>query len=641
MAELMAKAPERSGRGMDQSGPAPAANSPGSGSNRALLRRLLALGFEYRAACLRVIVLQLALVALGLSGLGLTGLGIDYLRHQVDPESPPPHWPFEWMPPANWSPRAVIAGIALSVLLFAAINALIRYAAAIAAADLSQRILLRLRADVFDKLQRLSFAFYDAGQSSSIINRAAGDVNAVRSFVDGVMVKVTTVTLTLAVYLFYMLRVHVGLTIICLSTTPLLWLGAVWFSRRVQPLYRRSSELADDLIRLLVENVQGAHVVKGFGREQEAIEAFRLSSESIRQQKHAIFHQVSTFQPVMGGLTQLNMLILLGYGGYLVIRGDVALGAGLFVFANLLQEFANQVSQITNIANTIQSSLVGAQRVFEVLDAPLAVQSAEGAIPLRRARGEIEFDRVSFSYTPGRPALSDVSFRIKPGECLGVTGPTGSGKSTLLALLMRFYDVDGGSIRLDGHDIRGLNLDDLRRNMGLVFQETFVFSHSIAANIAFGFPDATAEQIERAADIAAADDFIRELPLNYETVIGEYGSTLSGGQRQRLAIARAVLLDPPILLFDDATASVDAETEHEIAEALNRALVGRTTVVISNRIGTLQRADRVLVLNAGHVAALGTPDELLLSNAWYRELAELQQLDEPARPEEVPLRTAI
>jgi ATP-binding cassette subfamily B protein len=330
----------------------------------------------------------------------------------------------------------------------------------------------------------------------------------------------------------------------------------------------------------------------------------------------------------MGGLTQLNMLILMVYGGYLVIQGQVSLGSGLFVFANLLQEFANQVGQITNIANTIQSSLIGAQRVFEVLDAPLAITSRESATPLPRARGEIEFDHVTFTYPTGRRALSDVSFRVTAGECLGVTGATGSGKSTLLSLLMRFYDVDSGTIRIDGHDIRDLDLDDLRRNMGLVFQESFLFSHTIGSNIAFGQPDAALEQIERSARIASAEEFISELPKRYDTMVGEYGSTLSGGQRQRLSIARAVLLDPPILLLDDATASVDAETEHEISTALEGASTGRTTILISNRFSTLMRCDRVLVLEAGKIVAIDRPQSLLDSNDWFASLARLQRMED-------------
>lgn len=593
-------------------------------SNRQLLWRLLRLGMEYRRPCAVMVLLQLGLVALSLSGLGLTGVGIDFIRHVLDPTSRAPQWPWGWSPPAEWSPFLVVCGIAASILGLAMVGAVLRYGSALASASLSQRILVRLRTDIYDKLQRLSFRFYDAGESSSIINRAAGDANAVRNFVDGVIIRVVTVSLTLAVYLTYMLRVHLWLTVVCLSTTPLLWIGAAWFSRVVQPAYRKASELGDVMIRTLVENVQGAHVVKGFAREPEEIAKFAQATAAIRRHKESIFRIVSTFQPLMGLVTQLNMLILLGYGGTLVVRGELALGSGLFVFANLLHEFANQVGQIVNIANTIQSSLVSSRRVFEVIDAPVEITSPPEAIRLPRVRGRVEFADVTLAYVENQPVLHDVSFTIEPGERIGITGETGAGKSTLLSLVMRFYDVTAGSVRVDGIDVRQADLNDLRRSMGTVFQESFLFSHTVAANISFGRPSASREEVERAARMAAAHDFIRELPAQYETVVGEYGANLSGGQRQRLALARALLLDPPILLLDDATASVDPETEHEIEHAIQQAMQGRTTLVVSNRMGTLRRTDRIIVLQQGRVTAIGTHHELLQVSAYYRELAELQ-----------------
>lgn len=318
------------------------------------------------------------------------------------------------------------------------------------------------------------------------------------------------------------------------------------------------------------------------------------------------------------------MLALIGYGGTLVIRGELALGTGLFVFANLLHEFANQVSQITNIANSIQTSLASAERVFEVLDEPIQIATAAGAQRLKRVAESIELDDVTFGYHPDRIVLHDVSLRIESGECIGITGPTGSGKTSLLSLLKRFYDVRSGSIRLDGSDLRKLNLDDVRRATGIVFQDSFLFSNTIAANISFGVPDATMEQIVAAAKIAAADEFIRELPDQYESMVGEHGSNLSGGQRQRLALARAIVTNPSVLLLDDATASVDPETEHEIREAIVAAMHDRTTIVVSNRLSTLSQADRIVVLQEGTISAVGTHEELLKSCAWYRELAELQ-----------------
>jgi ATP-binding cassette subfamily B protein len=596
----------------------------GRASTGKLILRLLGEGLQYRWRCLGVLSLHLLLVALSLSGLGLTGVGIDFIRHHVDPSSAAPNWPFGLEPPAHWPPMAVVALLAGCVFALALTNATLRYTAALTSAGLSQQMLIRVRTGVYAKLQRLSFHFYDAGESSSIINRAAGDANAVRNFVDGVLIRMLTVLLTVLVYLVYMFQVHVTLTIVCLLTSPLLWCGAVIFSRIVQPEYRRASELGDELVRTLVESVQGIHVVKGFAAEGEQIARFHEANQRIRAQKESIFWKVSTFQPLMGLLTQVNMLVLIGYGGYLVIRGQLALGSGLFVFAGLLREFANQVGQITNVANTIQRSLISAQRVFEVLDAPIQISSPPDAVPLPAAQGAIAFEGVSFGYRPGQTMLHDVSFAIEPGECIGITGETGAGKSTLLSLIMRFYDVQHGRVQVDGIDVRRLDLDDLRRNIGIVFQDSFLFSTTVADNIAFGHPQASQEHIERAAQTAAAHEFVTELPEGYQTLVGEYGANLSGGQRQRLALARALLPDPVILLLDDATAAVDPATEHDIREAVESARQRRTTIVVSNRLSMLRGTDRTIVLDGGRIVDTGTHDELFERCAYYRRLAELQ-----------------
>lgn len=593
-------------------------------SSKKLLRRLLRLALEYRGPCTAVVLMQTLLVTMSLSTLGMTGLGIDYLSSQLLQTVEAPRWPFGVQPPPDWSPMTVVTVLSSTILIVALLTAVLKYFAAVASAALSQSILIRLRTEIYEKLQQLGFAFYDAGESSSIINRAAGDANNVRNFVDGVIIRVLTVTLTLTVYLAYMLRMHVGLTLACLASTPLLWIGAVVFSKLVQPAYRRASELGDVMIRTLVENLQGIQVVKGFAREAEQAAHFEQANHNIRDLKESIFFRISTFQPAMGLLTQFNMLILIGYGGTLVIRGELALGAGMFVFANLLHEFANQVGHITNIVNSIQSSLASAERVFEVLDEPVRITSATNAIPLPAVTRLIEFDRVRFGYQPGCEILHDISFRIQTGERIGITGPTGSGKTTLLSLLKRFYDVTGGSIRLDGSDIRQLRLDDVRRTMGIVFQDSFLFSNTVAANIAFGAPDATQEQIEHAAGIAAADEFIDELQDGYDSMVGEHGSNLSGGQRQRLALARAIVTNPSVLLLDDATASVDPETEHEISESMTSAMRGRTTIVVTNRLSTLRQTDRVIVIRDGTIDAVGAHDELLRTCGYYQELARLQ-----------------
>jgi ATP-binding cassette, subfamily B, bacterial len=592
-----------------------------------LIRRLLGLGWRHRAGCLAVFAQQSALTVLALAQLGLTGLGIDFIRSRVAPDSGAAHWPLGWQPPTGWSPLAVVGLVSATILVIAAVHASLRYWGAVTLSNLVQQIVIRLRTDVYNKLQRLSFRFFDANQSGSIINRVAGDVQAVRQFVDGVILQALTVVLSLAVYLAYMLSVHVPLTLACLASTPLLWIGAVIFSRSVRPEYFRNSELVDRLILTLSENVQGVQVVKGFGRQQQEIDKFVAANRAVMDQKKKIFWRLSMFQPIMGFLTQINMIVLLGYGGYLVVKGELALGAGLFVFVNLLQQFANQVSQVTNIANSIQASLIGAQRVFEVLDAPLEVDAPAQPKPLARARGHVEIKAVTFSYHSNSPVLQNITFEAQPGQCIALVGATGAGKSTLLSLIPRFYDATEGNVSIDGIDVRELDLDQLRRNVGLVSQESFLFSNTVAANIAFGHPEATREQIERAAKIAAADEFIQQLPNDYNTVIGEYGSNLSGGQRQRLAIARAILLEPPILILDDAMAAVDPETEHEILAAMESAMRGRTTFVVAHRLSTLRGADLVLVLDHGCIVQSGTHAELMQQDGHYFEAASLQTSD--------------
>lgn len=585
---------------------------------------MLALSWRYRRLCLAVLTVQVLLLILSLSGLGLTGLAIDFLRHQLVPTSAPPRWPLGFTPPGHWSAFGSIGLIAGAIVVLALLNASLRYLSALAVAELTQRVIVHLRATVYDKLQRLSFRFFDSNDSSSIINRVAIDVPTIPMFIEGVILRVSLVVLSLSVYLAYMLSVHVPLTLACLAVTPLLWYGAIVFSRRVQPAYVRNAQLMDQMVLSFKECVQGIHVVKGFAREGEQAAAFAQANEEIHQQKRRIFWTISVFQPAMGWLTQLNTLVLLGYGGYLVVRGELLLGSGLYVFTSLLQEFANQIGQITNITNSIQSSLAGAQRVFAVLDAPVEMASPPEAIRLPRAQGTIRFENVSFSYLPDEPVLEQISFEVQPGQCVAIVGATGSGKSTLLSLIPRFYDATQGRVTVDGIDVRQFDLDDLRRNIGMVFQESFLFTDTVGANIAFGRPEAADDLIDRAAQLAAASQFIRELPEGYETLVGEQGSNLSGGQRQRLSIARALLLDPPILILDDATAAVDPLTELEIQRAVARAMQGRTTLLVAHRLSTLRRADKIIVLDKGRIAAMGTHEQLLQSSEPYRNLALLQ-----------------
>ena len=586
---------------------------------------MLSLGWRYRVGCLKLLVLQALLLGTALAAVALTGLGIDLIRYFAGDLKTAPQFPLGWQPPASWTPAWQIGFVATAVLLVSILRALLNYRYAVESAILIHRqIVVDLRAEVYEKLQRISFRFYDEQATGSIINRVTGDVQSVRSFIDGVLIQGIILVLSLACYLVYMLKIHVGLTIACLATTPALWLGTIWFSRQVRPEYDKNRELSDQMVLTLAENIQGAHVVKGFHREPQEIEKFTTASRNVQMQQQNIFWKVSVFTPLIGFLTQVNLAILLGYGGYLVTHDLLPLGTGLVVFAGLLQQFSSQVTNMTNIANSVQQSLSGAKRVFEVLDLPIEIHSRTDSVRADRLQGAIRFESVDFAYEPGQPTLQNVSFEIAAGEVIGVLGATGAGKSTLLALLPRFYDPTAGRIQLDGVDLREYNLDDLRRNIGVVFQESFLFSNSVASNIAFGRPEATQAEIERAARIAQADEFIRQLPNGYETVLGESGMDLSGGQRQRLALARALLLDPAILLLDDPTAAIDPHTEGELLEAMRSAIHGRTTLIVAHRLSALRSAHRIVVLDQGRVAQIGTHEELFPQPGLYRETALAQ-----------------
>lgn len=601
-------------------------------SNARLVMRLFRMGWAYRAPAIAVVGLQFVLLAMMLSGLGLTGVGIDVIRKGLDPDAADPAFPFGWTPPADWSAMQTVCLVACAVLGIAAVRFFLDKTSRIAKAVLVLRIIVDLRAKVYNKMQRLSFGFFDANSSGSIINRVTSDVQAVRMFVDGVLIEVLMLLISLVFFVGYMLSIHVWLTLWCLATTPLLWLITWYFSRLVKPAYRKNRELFDKAVLTLSENVQGVHVVKGFSRQPQEIEKFTRANSAVRDQKRWIFWRVSTFIPLINFLPQINLVVLMVYGGHLYMNDPTfRIGSGFFVFAGLLQQFSTQVGSIAMIANSVQLSLTGAQRVFEVLDTPPHIESPPNATRLPKARGEVRLECVTYGYALGEPAVSCVNITAEPGQTIAILGATGAGKSTLLSLIPRFYDPQQGRVLIDGKDVRGYDLSDLRRNIGLVFQESFLFSNTIAANIAFGHPEATQEQIERAAKIASAHDFIMDLEHGYDTILSESGLNLSGGQRQRLAIARAVLLEPAILLLDDPTAAIDPQTEHEILEAMNSAMAGRTTFVVAHRLSTLRRADQVIVLDKGRVVQTGTHEQLMDAQGHYRHAANLQIADHESK----------
>ncbi|MEO7599009.1 MAG: ABC transporter ATP-binding protein [Opitutus sp.] len=618
----------------DHAADSPPASRP---SNGELIRRLFLLTWRYRQGCVKVLTIQIVLLTMGILGLVLTGLGIDYIRHKVSHVPLSPNI-LHLSLPDTWPWQQVLGTLAGLILAFAIARALLNYAYFVSINKLvQQQLVVDLRGQVYDRLQRLSFRFFDANTTGSIITRVTSDVQSVRMFVDQVLIQSVIMVISLTVYVAYMVTLSPSLTIACLATTPILWLISAWFSKEIQPAYTRNRTLVDKMVQTLAESIQGIAVTKGFGREAEDRARFEAANQACFDQQRGIFWRVSLFSPAVGFLTRINMMVLLGYGGSMVIRGDLPLGAGLVVFVGLLEQFSGQVNNIATIVNSVQQSLIGSRRVFEILDAPIEVQTAKDARRRPRLEGAVKLDHVSFLYqpigplSPGQaqqePILHDISLEVAAGQCVAILGATGAGKSVLMSLIPRFYDPTSGTVSVDGIDVRQLHLDDLRRNIGLVFQESFLFSNTIAANIAFGHPEATREQIEKAARIAAAHDFISALPKGYETILSESGTSLSGGQRQRLAIARAVLLEPAILLLDDPTAAIDSETEHEIFEALDRAIAGRTTFIVAHRLSTLRRADFIIVMDDGRIVQRGTHEELMSTPGPYMRVARLQLVD--------------
>jgi ATP-binding cassette subfamily B protein len=564
---------------------------------------------------------------MGLGGLSLTGVGIDYIRFQLT-GSDYPVLPLGISPPRDWSAVHALGSIAGLILLLALARALLNYTYAISINRLLQQQLVpEMRGVIYEKLHRLSFRFFDHNSTGSIITRVTSDVQSVRAFLEQVLFQGIIMVISLTVYVWYMVALSPPLTLACLATAPLIVAASVVFSRRIQPEYALNRTLVERMVQTLAESLQGIAVTKSLGREAEDLARFDAANDACRTQQQGIFWRISLFSPAMGFLTRINMMVLLGYGGWLVAQGQLPLGTGLIVFAGLLEQFSGQVNQLAAIVNSTQQSLIGARRVFDLLDAPVEVKSAPGALRCGRLNGHVRFERVAFAYDGIAPILREIDLDVLPGQRVAILGATGAGKSVLMSLIPRFYDVTGGRLLIDGHDVRELGLDELRRNIGLVFQDSFLFSNTVASNIAFGHPEATREQIERAARTAAAHEFIVGLPQGYDTVLGESGNSLSGGQRQRLAIARAILLEPSILLLDDPTAAVDSETEHLVLEAIERAMTGRTTFIVAHRVSTLRRADLIIVMEGGRITQRGTHAELLRQPGPYRQVAELQLAD--------------
>ncbi len=488
---------------------------------------------------------------------------------------------------------------------------------------MSQSVAYDLRNALHQKLADLSFSYHDRTETGQLLSRGVQDVERIRFLTGRAVLRLVdsgVLFIGTAVMLIWM---NPTLAILSLATIPLLAHRAYEFGRRMRPLSVAIQQQVGVLTTHLEQNLRGARVVKSFAQEESQSAAFDerndlwfdLSAESAKLRAVNV--------PMLDLIANISAIFIIWYGGLLVIRGQLTLGE-LVAFNTYLGQLIMPVRRLGMIIPAVSMAIAAGERIFEILDTPSAVQDAPDAIPLPPIQGHVRFEHVSFAYLERHSVLTDVTFEAKPGEIVALLGATGSGKSSIINLIPRFYDPIAGRVTIDGYDLRTVQIRSLRDQIGMVLQETTLFAATIGENIAFGRPDATDAEVEEAARAAQAHDFIMSMPAGYETEVGERGVTLSGGQKQRIAIARALLKDPRILILDDATASVDSETERLIQLALARLMQGRTSFVIAQRLSTVRAADLILVLERGRIAAQGTHQELLQISPLYADIYRRQ-----------------
>ncbi len=516
-----------------------------------------------------------------------------------------------------WQVAGALVGVAIVKGIF---NFLQGYWSEVA----SQGVAYDLRNTIFEKLQKLSFSYHDRSQTGKLMTRMTSDVEMVRHFVGRGALLLASAILMLLGTLVVMFWMNWKLALIVFAIVPVILVFFSIFVRQIMPVSLRVQKKLGGLNTILQENLAGMRVVKAFAREDYETERYLAQNEELLDENINLIKLFSSVFPLIFFIANLGMVAVVWFGGLEVIDVRLTLGE-LVAFTGYLGIMLIPIFQMGMIGAMLSRAEASAQRLFEVVDARSEVEDKTDAIPLPDLEGRVAFEKVSFRYVGGQEdVIGDVSFTAEPGQTIAILGQTGAGKSSIINLIPRFYDVTDGAVLIDGHDVREIQLDSLRKQVGIVLQETTLFSGTIRENIAYGRPDASDEQVIHAAKAAQAHEFIAELPDGYDTLVGERGVGLSGGQKQRVAIARALLVDPRILILDDSTSSVDAETEYKIQQALEILMQGRTSFVIAQRISTVRNADQILLLGEGQLAAQGTHEELMQSSELYVEILETQ-----------------
>lgn len=527
------------------------------------------------------------------------------------------------------APRAlIIAG--LTIAAFAIARGLFAFTETYASQILSQNIAFDLRNDLFAKIQRLSFSYHDRNRTGQLMIRATDDIERLRLFLGQGLLMALQALLLLTGTLIILLLTNFKLTLVILPILPIALVIFMIFGRIAQPLFREAQQRLAKVNTILQENLAGLQVVKAFTTEKKEETRFQESIDNLLDQRIRISRTFSFLFPFIFLIANLGQAAIIYFGGVQIVEGSLTLGEWQKFSLYLVYVFI-PMGQLGFIISLMAQASASSDRIYEIMDAKNEVENKPGAINLLEVTGKIEFEGVTFRYfDSGDPVLDDISLIAEPGQTIALLGSTGSGKTTIINLIPRFYDVSAGRVLVDGYDVRDLTIESLRQKIGIVLQESTLFSGTIRDNIAYGQPEATDEEIIEAARAAAAHEFIVEFPEGYDTVVGERGSTLSGGQKQRVAIARALLMDPHILILDDSTSSVDLQTEYQIQKALDKLMKGRTSFVIAQRISTVLNADQILVLDKGRIAARGVHEELLENSPIYAEIYYSQLADDVA-----------
>ncbi len=604
------------GRQTDSKKQSGSGGKPGTGGGRpskdkmvVTLRRLASYAKPHWMSILGVLASVIVSTVLGLLPPWMIRYGVDELILGGNPE---------WL----WLLGLVMVGVAL-------LQGLMDFIKRYGSEYVAQNVIHDIRSELYEHLNRLSFAFYDWSRTGDIMSRVTADADSLRRFFSNACIFIAGNLLTLLGVFVIMIIWEWRLALLYLMMLPLMFHAMTNYAVKVRPMFRKVRKKLGELTEMVQENLVGMEVVKLFGTEDIEYDRFSKENDEYVEVNVAAAKITALWMPYVHFLLGVGTALVVWYGGRLVVNDVVSIGA-LMGFSGYIAMLTRPIRQTGMQISFGAQAVAAGNRMFEVLDIEPEIEDKPDAYELPDVDGQVVFRNVNFSYQPDNPVLQDINFTAEPGETVAIVGPTGAGKSTLIHLLPRFYDPDRGEILLDGHNLSDVKVESLRSKIGIVMQHTFLFGASIRENISYGRPDAEIEEIIECARIAQIHDFIESLPLGYETPVGERGVTLSGGQKQRLAMSRVLLTDPQLLILDEPTSSIDAETEERMQKALSAVLEGRTTFVIAHRLWTVQNADKILVLKNGRIVEHGTHEELVQMDGFFSEVYEtVLRPDEP------------